>query len=575
MTEFSYKKAFLMVFAMTMFLLISCVNDVDLLKISNDLKINQSLVIPLGEANLTIKDIIAKLGIPANVDTLNSEIYYQNLSTAEYTFRLFNLADSIKPFKIEANPVAFPVNFPAGFDIPFPDISQELDLGINANTEKQRVDIAKMNSSILNISVNVTPDIAVIPASDISFEFVFFTDKLKIDNNQNLVFTPTGYGQTGQISISSYTIFANGQQKIPYTIKVKVKKQNSPVSLSPSSKITINMNFADIVCQEAWGRFRLTHSDIQTMQFNLNDIVPNGNFMFNSPTIDVSASSNIGSDLLIKFDYLKAFNSKSPSVSQFMWFNNHTTNSTTLAMNGPTVVGKTDSISFNQFNNSNGEINNLFNASPYPNTLEYKYTVTDNPASTRLQNFVTGESKVRFNLKTRFKMSFKDGSNYLLKDTIQGVNQYLTVIPDNLDSALLILDFLNGMPVKTTCRLTYFKSDALNDTIVCNPKTNNQSIFRVLELNAPETNPDGSVKSGGIKNQTMLIGLNKNEIAELKKTKFIILSVGIAGNQTVINGTQTTNPIHITTANSFNVKIGIFLKPTINLSLQKTQLVRK
>ncbi|MEI6554877.1 MAG: hypothetical protein WCL70_04765 [Paludibacter sp.] len=574
MSKFSDIRAFPAVFAMTMLLLISCVNDVDLSKISNDVKIDQSLVIPVGEVNLTIKDIIAKLGMPTGIDTLNNEIFFQNITTTEYNFRLFSLADSIKPFNIEATPVPVPVTFPAGIEIPFPDISQELDLGINANTEKQRVDIAKMNSSLLNISVNVTPDIAVIPASDISFEFVFPADKLKIDNGQNPVFTPGGYGQNGQISIGSYTIFANGQQKIPYTIKVKVKTQSNPVSLGPTSKVTINMNFADIGFVEAWGRFKISHSDVKTMEFSISDISPNANFLFNNPTIDATATTNIGSDIIIKLDYLKAYNSTKPGISQFLWFDNHTTNSTSLTFNGPVIVGKSDSTSFNQFNDNNGEIGNLFNLNPYPNTLEYKYTVSDNPASTRLLNFVTNESKVKFNLKTRINMSFRDGSNYSFQDTVQNVGQYLSTLPDNLDSAVLVLNISNGIPIKAIARLTFCQSFTANDTIVSSPENKFGSLFKPLELNAPDVNPDGSVKTGGIKAQTMLIGLNKNAIIELKKTKFIVCSVGFAGNKAVINGVQTTNPIHITTANSFNVKVGIFLKPSIDLTLQKAHLIR-
>ncbi|MEI8273763.1 MAG: hypothetical protein WCG08_14200 [Paludibacter sp.] len=94
----SITKSTLFIFSSLFFLFNSCISDVDLLHISNEIKIDQSLVLPIGEAKLTINDIFMRFGMPSGIDTLSNEIYYQNTSSTEYTFKPVNLTDSIKPF---------------------------------------------------------------------------------------------------------------------------------------------------------------------------------------------------------------------------------------------------------------------------------------------------------------------------------------------------------------------------------------------------------------------------------------------------------------------------------------------
>ena len=91
-------KSSILILSTVLVLFNSCLSDVDLLNISNDIKIDQSLVIPVGEAKVTINDIFKRFGVPSGIDTLSNDIYYQNISSIEYAFKPVNLADSIKPF---------------------------------------------------------------------------------------------------------------------------------------------------------------------------------------------------------------------------------------------------------------------------------------------------------------------------------------------------------------------------------------------------------------------------------------------------------------------------------------------
>jgi len=567
----------LLAFYLLVILTTSCLSDVDLLHISKDAKIDESLVLPIGEANMSIKDMFKKWGMPTNIDTLSNEIYYTTTGSSEFSFHPFSLVDSLMPYSKTIHPFATPVVIPANTSIEIPSVTDVLGLGVNSNVSTQRVDIAKINSSTVNISVNVSPDLANIPPQDFTLEFVFPTNKLSIANGVTPTYIPTAYGQYEQIYIGNYTIYAAGLTTIPFTINVSVKKQNFPLNLGPNSYISINLNFSQIDLYQAWGLFKMNinNSRIFTLPFKIDDFLPNSFLRFSNPTVDVTASSNIGADLLFSVDYVKAYNNTTPSKYYLAWFNNHTTNSKTEQVAGPTVLGLWTTRTFDQFNNSNGETNQLFDSQPYPNTIDYKYSVISDPASTRNQNFITWDSKVKFDVKTRIKMSLNTGSNYKLTDTIQNVGTNFGKALDNVDSAVLVLKITNAIPIKALYRMTFWKSTNTNDTIagkvylVKNDSVNG-TLNSIYKLNAPEINDDGSVKSGGVNPQIIQIGLNKTTISELRKTKFIVYSLVLEGEDTTVNGVQTTNPIHLTTKNNFGVKFGVFVKPNTVVSVGST-----
>ena len=85
-------------------------------------------------------------------------------------------------------------------------------------------------------------------------------------------------------------------------------------------------------------------------------------------------------------------------------------------------------------------------------------------------------------MKTRIKLSFNQGSYYTIKDTIRNVGTSLGTALDGVDSAVLVLNFANGLPVKAIYRMTFWKSNAANDTIACAVKLSMQERDPLLIL---------------------------------------------------------------------------------------------
>lgn len=553
----------------------SCISDVDLSNISKNVKIDQSLGIPVSEANMTIKDLLTKFGLPSNIDTLSNEIFYQANITGEYNFHPINLADSLKPYSKEIAPKTKTITYPPNTAITIASVTDFLGLGVNSNIIEQRIDLIKIKSSLLDVTVDVSNDLKMIPASAFTVEFDFPRDKLLIDDPMNkLTFTPTNFGQTGQVSVGSYSIFAAGNTTIPFQINVYIKPQNTPITISPDSKIFLNVNFSKIDFDAAWGLFKMevVKKEKLSLPFDLENYLPNSFLRFDNPTVDVHSSTNIGADIAFNLDSLNLYNSSTPSNLYKAWFNNHTSNTTSNSLSGPTVLGQWTSTDFTQLNKTNGETNQLFDKKPYPNTIDFQYSLLNSPLSTtRPQNFISFDSKITFDIKMKMKMSFKGGSYYTGIDTIKNVGSTFGTILEGVDSAVLVLKFANQIPVKALYRMTFWKSNAPNDTIAGTiTKIKNDStkgnIFSQFQINAPQINADGSVMAGVVNSQTILIGVNKKTIENLKKTSFIVFKIQL-GSETVGG---VANPIHFTTKNSFGVKLGIFLKPNTTVNIGKT-----
>ena len=563
-----------LILSLILLIFISCVSDIDLSNISKTAKIDQSIGLPIGEANLSIKDLLKKFGLPSNIDTLSNEIFYQASTEGVYNFRPFNLIDSVKPY-VKSFSSIITKTVKAFDSIPDIPVNDNLGLGINSNTSEQRVDTIKIKSAAINVRITLPPDLASIPESAVTVEFIFPKDKLKFNDGKNPSFKPTQFGVYGLVNLGACTIYAAGATSIPFTIVVHTRKLPFPITLNPASFVKLELNFTSIELDQAWGLFRVKVSGnrVLTLPFDLQSYLPNAFLRFDNPTVDIKASTNIGADLTFNLDFLKLYNSATPNNVSWAWFGNPKYLTSSEFLVGPTVLGDSTSTKFRQLNKDNGETYLLTDTKPYLNTINFQYSISSNTFTSRTQNFITGDSKIDFNINTRIPMSFQGGSNYIGIDTIKNVGNSIGATLDGLDSALLVLKFNSQLPVKAFYRMTFWKSNAINDTIansnistVKNDSTT-ASIFSQFQINAPQINADGSVKEGVVNSQTIQIGLNKKEIDYLKSTSFIIFKLELGSE--IVNG--VANPVHFTTKNSLSVRLGVMLKPNTTVNLVKTK----
>ncbi len=550
----------------------SCNSGIDLSNIDDPtLKFDESLVLPLGEANLSVKDVIEKIGLPTGVDTVASEIYLQWAFTDEMGFKTLNLADSIKPFDKSYKPVDY---IPSVIGLPLPvnttipiEIPDSFDLGVNGNVNEQRVDSININSSKIDIKFDVSDDLKAqfLSATDFSIQFIFDEKYIKVDNGEIPTYKPQQYNEDGSISIGKYTMFLKGIKNLPYKILIKIKP-SLPVVLAATSYVNIDMKFSDIDFSVAYGFFDLAETEQKVLRipFNIADYFPRMDLKFANPQVQLTASSNVGANLDVKVNYISAYNDSDPAKKIWAWFDGHTSNEKNEKIPGPTKVGEWTTTVLAPFDSKNGETDQLFDSKPYPNILDYMYEVSSDRS--RTNNYVTPDSKVKLDIKVNIPLKIKGGTTHAFSDTIDNLN--FAIIPDNVDSAILVLKIKNGLPLRAKYRMTFWKSNQANDTIpapggVITQVSDDSSMGNMNSeyvVNSPEVDSVGTVNKDKIVSQTIKIMLNKTQIAALKQTSFIVFHVLLDSEKTMVNGVETPNAIHITTDNSFGVKLGIFIK---------------
>jgi len=546
-------------------LFISC-NNVDLINFSKDIKFDESLVLPIGETNLTVKDIFSRFGVPNDVDTINNEVYFQWSVKDEMSYNSLNFADSILPFNQTIFPTPFPFTYPANTPIILPSYYGQFDLSVNNTGNNDRVDSMYVNSSIVNVKVDVSPDIAAqIQAKDLSVEFEFDDSKLHMNNGIKPIYTPKSFGQYGQIFIGSYELKLIGSSIIPFKINFYVKNQLLPITLIPSSSIILNMNFTNVDFSIAYGFFHLIANESNSIKIpiKVEDYLPDAFLRFADPVINVTASTNVGAVIDVKVDYLKVYNDANPTNFTYAWFNKHTTNSINESLIGPLIPGNWSDTKINQFDNKNGEIDHFFDNKPYPNMLSYKFSTSSNPG--RTFNFLTSNNKLKINFKASLPLKLKGGSYYNFTDTIHNLD--LSNLLENVDSAILVLNLKNGLPTNAKYRMTYWKSTLPNDTVsaiggIISTINDNSpgNLTSIYSINSPKVDSVGNVTE--ITPQSIKIILNKNQIIALKQTKYIVYSISFGDDQKL-------NAMHFTTKNSFGAKLGIFIRGNKITNLNK------
>lgn len=552
-----------------LFVTTSCISDFDLLNTSADIKIDETLVLPIGEGSVTVEELLKKFGLPDNFDTTGNEISYHQSFSYEYSYDRLNLSDTIKPFSkiIFLSPINF--TYPANFPINLPLYDATVELPINSSKHPdERVDSAWISSARMKVQFDVSPDLRGIPPSAFKIEFVFPDSTMRIDNDTKPTFEPVAYEQVGYVNIGKTAVLLKGANKIPFKIKIYVKTQTQDINLTNTSNIILNMKFEDVNLSVVYGLFKLNveYAGTYDLPININDYLPNSLLKFANPKLDISATTNVGMSINMKVNSLKLYNKANPTNVFDAMFYDPLTGTKNLFLtdtfNGPTMVGNSIVKDFNQFNSVNGEIDKVFDNKPYPDVLNYKVTLTSN--ASRISNFITADNKLKLDVKASIPLQLKGGSQFTLTDTIKNLN--IGTLLDNVDSAVLVLKVKNGFPVKAKYRMTYWKSNLQNDTIpaiggsisTIVDDTAMGNLTSQFLLSSPTVKADGSVDE--IVPQSIKIMLNKSQISALKLSKFIIYTLVLESSEKDDSGVITSNPANFSIKNSFGVKLGLFVK---------------
>lgn len=546
----------------------SCEADIDIKSISDEIALQPSLVVPIAGTNISFGQLLQAYSSGDSFDfSDNNEISYIHKDSAEFKLSVLNFMDYARPLAKKLYPSPGSVqNIPANTTIPTISSTDSVSLGINSTQNSDRIDSIKVTSLTMSVTINVTPDMESIDPADLKLFLVLPADRVRMTGGiSNIIeVLPIAYGMPINVLVPGFMLnTTSGATGIPVQLNVVAKTGNVPLALSPNSAVTCDLKFSKLVYSVAYGNFEspMGGNFLHQQSTDFAEVFPEGLLKFSNPQLRIRAISNIGTYLSFNVDYVKTYISSDAGIPPvYAWFNGHTTNSVAGQFDSkPATPGLSVSKDFRTFDKDWGETNLLFENGNKPDRIEYKFSAGIN--KTLVQNdptpsFITPDAKLKVYMTYTVPFQLNEGSYYEHRDTIQNIFSQIAAVfekyaEDRISSVAVVLNIENGLPVKTQLLLQFF--DSLGHELLTDLKKN-------YTVEAGNVDVNGIVQPGNGKKQTVTIAFTKAQIPELRKTASIVYSVRLEGE----NGQSN---IHFTKQNTFDLKVGLFVKGDINEKL--------
>jgi len=546
------KKLFLLchgIFGIVLISFTSCV-DIDLSTISKDVKVNESIVLPIGEGNLNIGDLLTKLNsenIGFNADTIN----FSSSFSRDYSFNDVNLLTN----SVQANN-AFPLtsgSINANTSVPITGGNSLLiNLGLDPSSTQNRFDSLKISTAkfvftlsesdikVLSNNTNILP-------SDLQITFVFPTTHYPGSSAPiTTSISVTQFGQPFNISLSNFILKTNGLTGIPFQIQFKTGSR--ALSIGTSGQINTGFSINQLDYAVAYGRFEPVCSTSTIIKTSLDILsnLPKG-LQFANPKLMISLTTNNGTYLTYNILSVKAY-SKDYSLQRIASFNGNPTTTENIDVK-PAIPGNFVTKNMRTLDRTYGTTDQLFDTSVQLDTLEYKFSLQTADAlnnASPTPSFMIPGLKMTANVQISIPLFFKAGSSYNLNDTIQNISNSFT----KLNNAVLGLTVTNDLPLKVSFKMKFL--DAAKNVI--NASINDSTYI----INSAVVNSQGLVTAPT--NSVINIELTKELATQLQNANSMVYALTIGGQ-------DATKAIQITKNNYFKVKLSAFVKTNITTTI--------
>jgi len=548
------------------FLFVSCEADIDLSNVSNEVSLHPYILIPMGDASFTLGQLLVDNDSEGNFEIGNDgELNYLSVDSLEFNLPDFNFIDNSQELIQVLNPSPFSIiTIPSNTSIPGIIKDNAIKLGINTNKNGDRIDSIKVKSATISVVINTSSDLKSINPSDLVFSLIFPNGKVrKLDGSASVFsFSPLGFGLVYFINIQNFMInTSGGTNEIPVEIRIDIKNNKQPLILSPLSTITSTIKLSQLDYSVVYGNFKtnLNLPNPVKQKIGLDKDMPTGSFKFANPQVLISATSNIGTFMNIKIDYIKAFLSTNDNLFPVFASFNGIKSTTFDLKRKPDYPGDTIKIKLPTLNKDWGGTNKFFENESIPDVFEYNFSASvDSVLNKQIKSpsFIPSNAKIKVNIKTIIPLSFTKGSYYEVKDSILKINNLISEALDeslfkNITSTVLIMDITNGLPVKSTF------SFALLDSIGKEIPT---TIETKYIIDAGKVDANGLVLPGKETKQTLQIVLKNEQLEKIKNARILTYKVRIEGSDVNSN-------IHFTKLNTFDLKVGLYIKGDVNTTL--------
>lgn len=526
----------------------SCTTIIDWNNQFDDLSLNQSYIIPLGETTMSLEDILNQYDSLEFINRTENNVCVLHKDSNVWKFREMADLSNLEVLVDEFYPT--PITTSLQNQTVKKDIEHTLTLGFNSNPANQRVDSAFMNSAKLQIQINVS-NLNINP-ENIKVTTTFLNNVVVFQNGSSeFVHNPTKFNESEILTLPAFKMTtANNLNKIKVNVQIEIIAGNTPIIATPASKIGINYKLFDIDSKVFYGYFSPTialtsQQQIVDMTSYISKLPNSGIFKLVEPSITMDVVNNTGIKIGFQIDSIKAFKSNDPTfIPVYAKFNNlksikHVIERVQKYGNAPV---KTTFVL--DYTLQNGDISHFFDFYPLPDKLQYKFVINNARLDTDPSDFIIPNGNVKANFTVKIPLKFNAGSKFELHDTLKNVNLEEVLVEDQIEKAQLVLKVTNGLPLKGEMSINFLNA---SKQLIPDLK-----LLADSTISAPEINADGTTKTGSKAVSYLNFVIQRSQIPKLKLAKSIAYSFKVQSEENQRISLQKTD--------SLNLKLGVYLK---------------
>jgi len=519
---------------------LSC-KEIDLTGISNEVTIDESLVVPIGQGSASIGDVLAQFVNKDNIAVEGDTVNYISNYTYDYNFKPINILEYAVPRNIAISGFT-PDIIPINSSVPMPGGTNSfmIDLGLNPTSTEKRVDSTYVNSTSIGITVT-TSHITLasnggpISPSDLKVTLGFPKMVNGADRSPVGWVIPYAFGTQYPLTLANVIIDTHGQIGVPVT--VSLTSGGRPIKVDASSAIDINIHFNTVDFKVSYGLFQPSTIQSTSIKIPLDVLktLPTG-LQFANPKALINIGSNVGTWLDFNIEYVKAYDKKKTVVKNASFYGSPSTEE--IIKVKPTSPGAFSSWNLKTLDKDYGTTNKLFETNDVLDTLEYKFSLTADPSSPP-PSFVVPNMSMTAKVKIKIPMYFEKGSTYNYTDTIEYDNSKV----DYIDQGILVLKITNGLPAGAVLTMKLLDADKklINSTL-------NDNTYKIKSA---EVGDNGLTSSSVVTD--LNIDLTSAQVNDIKTAKYFIYNV-------VLSGQDPLKELQFTSKDVLSVKLGIFAK---------------
>ena len=487
----------LLISCITTFIFSSCINnDYDLGNLSDNIILQgESAVMPIGEFNTTIEDILKKAGIK-NLSFSGDSIYLN--------FRDTMILTPEKPINL--------IPFTVSKDFSVPSIAGHYEttmnheFTVNSANPLTRVDRVSISDTRLKLVVHSGM------STPIQLQVVLPEGITLNDPTQaTITIQPGNNTKYLDVKDNSMLIFKNDAENPYITIGyiIDVFSSTSPVL----SSVHFDFTFESYKVNVLYGYFPDIDIDEMTNEINIDFFdrffTEGTSLHFYNPIINCTIKNHIGITTEFDVNYIHVYDENGNSVCAD--FNGSPGHSYTLERSHQLYEPSSTLVTLDR---SMGATNRLFQIVPKKFVYSFKTKTLAEPGE---KHFIITDNYVNVLLDFQLPLTFDKGSTLVTRDTLN-INLSDFSNKTKINDLVLRVNYTNKLPAKSILFAQFMDE---------NKKPVAEIGEKQLEMKSSPVDTRGNATADV--NATAYFKLNQNEMAATSKIKFVVLKVAIKG----------------------------------------------